>query len=221
MPPLDSPTLRRLGALWRSLSLPESPPPPALLCLGVFGSGVTWAANTALEALREAGAPGLQLRYGDDELAPGTLRPGRSLVILSHHASEQMLARARRAGIPVLVTLRAPEAAVLSLMRRFRLPFGTALEMVRGSAETCCRAQGALPLLALRYESGFARDIAGATAIARHLRLRLQRDSLELLAGAPARPRDHWPPPRAQLGTAQLVELRRVTAAFRQRFHYA
>jgi hypothetical protein len=134
------------------------------VCLGLFSSGSTWLFNLVrqiwLQEVGEASAlPGDHLRsvFADD-LAdlPLTAFGARRLVLKSHAPQEMLVKMMSLARCPIVIAVRDPRDAVVSLMQRFGATFAQALDQVANSAKIIVRVDETLgPKHILRYEDGF------------------------------------------------------------------
>lgn len=149
--------------------------PRLVLAVGVRGSASTWAFNVARELMETAlGAAAVMPCFANtpDDLAVAGAA-GAACVVCKTHGIAGLDRLARQDGARVIVTVRDPRDAVLSLIERFGTPPPVAL---RGVAESCnavltcaapdCTAQH-WPVL--RYEDGFFGRPETVALLARHL----------------------------------------------------
>ena len=141
-----------------------------LWCQGMFASGSTWLYNVALAVAAEldprrrvAGRFVFDLRDTD-----GLDRPGMLHVVKAHQARGGV-ARMASASDAILVTLRDPRDAVVSLMQYQNFSFCRALLNVGHAAEACLLLGANPRAVTLHYELGFIDDPATIDGIAGHL----------------------------------------------------
>jgi hypothetical protein len=107
------------------MSLSEAPLPRVVLTFGIHGSASTWVFNVARELLIEAfGSDAVASGFAStgDDLNPDRAGPGRHLVRKTHGWTNFGVS-ADLAGVTLLFSVRDPRDAVVSLARRFSLPF--------------------------------------------------------------------------------------------------
>ncbi len=141
-----------------------------LWCQGMFASGSTWLYNVALLVAAELDP--LRPVQGRFVFGPadalGLSEPGIRHVVKAHQARDGVERIASTADA-VLVTVRDPRDAVVSLMRYQGFSFNRALLNVRLAAEACLLL-GALPqAVTLHYERCFIDDPATIDGIAGHM----------------------------------------------------
>ena len=93
---------------------------------------------------------------------------GDRFVLKTHCPSSRILTLCQLHALPVVMTIRDPRDAVVSLMQRFGQDFPTALGRVQQSAAIMVDVYGKLGPLLLKYEGAFIGK-SGIAAIARHL----------------------------------------------------
>ena len=140
----------------------------------MFASGSTWLYNVALAVAAELDAPapvptpvrGRFVFQPADAL--GLATPGIRHVVKAHQARDGVEAIASAADA-ILVTVRDPRDAMVSLMRYQGFSFARALLNVRLAAEACLLL-GRLPqAVTLHYERGFIDDPRTIDGVAGHL----------------------------------------------------
>jgi hypothetical protein len=125
------------------------------LCCGLNSSGSTWLFNLLREICLAEGWRFLSLFAASEaDLLP--LLVGTARIVVKLHAPPPAL-RSFIAGCgePLLMTVRDPRDAVVSLMRRFGQGFDAALDQIAASAESLAELAKLRPIEALRYEDGF------------------------------------------------------------------
>ena len=129
-------------------------------CLGMFSSASTWTFNVMRQiamALSPDGAPRAQFLDFDDPLPSFDEAPG--IVIVKTHGSGVARELGRRAE-GIVITLRDPRDAVVSLMQSNKLPFDIALRMTEVSAWTCIPFMKHPRSVLFRFEDRFFEDPA-------------------------------------------------------------
>jgi hypothetical protein len=142
------------------------------MTLGLHGSASTWVFNVARELLVATYGPDKVhscFAGKTEDLSDAATPPGRHIVAKTH-GWPSMPAFAREWGGRLLISVRDPRDAVLSVMQRFGEPFDRSL---RGVGQDCrvtmaCAGAG---VAVLRYEDRFFERPAAVPAIAEHLGL--------------------------------------------------
>jgi hypothetical protein len=135
-------------------------------CLGMFSSASTWTFNVVREiavALSPDSPPRAQFLDFDDPLP--AFDEERSALIVKTHGSSVARALGRRAE-GIVITLRDPRDAVVSLMQSNKLPFEVALRMTEVSAWTCVPFIKHPRSVLFRFEDRFFEDPATIGRIA-------------------------------------------------------
>jgi hypothetical protein len=135
-------------------------------CLGMFSSASTWAFNVVREiavALSPGNPPRAQFLDFDAPLP--AFDEQRSALIVKTHGSNVARELGRRAE-GIVVTLRDPRDAVVSLMQSNKLPFEIALRMTEVSAWTCVPFMKHPRSVLFRFEDRFFEDPATVSRIA-------------------------------------------------------
>ncbi len=139
-------------------------------CQGMFASGSTWLYNVALAVAAELEPDGrIDGRFVFSAAdAAGLDAPGALHVVKAHQIRRGVGAIAARADA-IVVTLRDPRDAVVSLMQYQKFSFYRALLNVCYAAEACF-ALGANPrAVTLHYEFGFIDDPRTIDGLAQHM----------------------------------------------------
>lgn len=173
---------------------------PVVIAAGLVGSGSTWAYNAIrllLEEIPEA-AP-LHCGFADRlaDLAEPREPPG-ALLIKTHRPDRAMRILAGATAAPVLLTVRDPRDACVSMMQRFGRGFEAVRPAVAMSTAQVLRLAMARPALVLRYEDGFARAPGTVARIATYLGLRVARERIEEIGASLS-------PERVATGIAGMV----------------
>ena len=141
-----------------------------LWCQGMFASGSTWLYNVTLAIATDLDggrAPHGRFVFDMADTVGLMDTPGRHIV-KAHQARRGVEAVALRSDA-ILVTLRDPRDAVVSLMLYQGFSFYRALLNVRYAAEACLLLAAHPRAVTLHYELGFIDDPATLTGIARHM----------------------------------------------------
>ncbi len=131
--------------------------PPIIATIGLHGSASTWVFNVVRElVLASVGENHLQSLVADTvgELPSESIRDQRHLVIKSHHGSSELDAWLAASQARIILSIRDPRDACLSMAQRFKVPLSDVARLLT----TDCRRMMALaaaghPLL--RYEDRF------------------------------------------------------------------
>lgn len=140
---------------------------------GLHGSASTWVFNIARELLAQAWGEAAPLSFYADEPAlfpPEAAGGMRRFLLKFHHGSAGLDAWLAETRVPVLLSLRDPRDAVLSMALRFRAPLNHAVHWL---AQDCNRfaALAARGYPVFRYEDRFFDRPESVGRIAQHLGL--------------------------------------------------
>jgi hypothetical protein len=156
--------------------------PRVIATIGLHGSASTWVFNVARElAIAAMGAERVVTGYVDTraELPAAAHQPEKCLVIKSHHGSPGLDAWLKAARARVVLSVRDPRDASVSMARRFRAPLETTSRWLLDDCERMLRL-AAEDYPVLRYEDRFFDDPAFVGLLAGELGLpftdRLARD---------------------------------------------
>jgi hypothetical protein len=135
-------------------------PPELVATVGLHGSASTWVFNIVRELVAATVGPERMLTcYADElgQLPDETARFGRHVVFKSHHGSPDLDAWLRARDVPIILSLRDPRDACISMARRFAAPLQHSAQWI---ANDCKRmvslAERDYPLL--RFEDRFFED---------------------------------------------------------------
>ncbi len=141
-----------------------------LWCQGMFASGSTWLYNVALSVAAELDSTrSTQGRFVFDLRDTSGLDTPDTLHIVKAHQARGGVENIARASDAILVTLRDPRDAVVSLMQYQNFSFYRALLNVSHAAEACLLLAANPRAVTLHYELGFIDDPSTIDGIARHL----------------------------------------------------
>ena len=160
-----------------------------LWCQGMFASGSTWLYNVALAVANELEPRCLvEGRFVFDRADTiGLEAPGIRHVVKAHQARHGVGGIAARAEA-LLVTLRDPRDAVVSLMQYQGFSFHRALLNVGYAAEACLLLASNPRAVTLHYELGFVDDPGTIDGIAEHLGGSISRQRRDGIFAATRRP---------------------------------
>jgi hypothetical protein len=163
-------------AMTSVLPLSESEMPATLhaaLCAGAKSSASTWLFNVVAEVLRERGSAdeasyfrnydtprrageNVKQFYADTtEAFPRFDAFSDYLVIQTQRPSQSLCSFAIRSELPVVMTIREPRDAIVSLMKRFAYSFESAFKAVAAGNEQMLRLYKSGAPFVLRYEDRF------------------------------------------------------------------
>lgn len=156
---------------------------PVIWCLGMYASGSTWAFNVVRQIV-QANAPG-RFRtafLNGKEIGFDWNAPGKVTVLKSHEISGEsaVLEIARRTS-KILITVRDPRDAVVSLMQAHQKDFGGALDLVVQSASLCSSFAKDRRAKRFVYETGFFENAATVADLAGHLGYRLDAQAAKVI----------------------------------------
>lgn len=145
--------------------------PRVVMTVGLYGSASTWVFNVLRELMiARHGAARVHAVYSDTvaKVIEDRQALGRYVVWKMHFGEPAFEVFAQFADPTMVLTVRDPRDAVLSLVNRFN----TQIEPAVHAIGRCCNrmlhcAQFGHPIL--RYEDGFFRDPATVRAIAAHI----------------------------------------------------
>lgn len=150
--------------------------PPAVLprltaAFGLHGSASTWVFNVARDLLTaRLGAKAVAIGYGETAVSlfqPGDLE-GRHVLLKCHRIGRDLSLVLWLARAPVLVSIRDPRDAALSMMQRFGHSFGEAVTLMEKDVRHVLR-QAAAGHPIFRYEDGFTGKPETVAEIGCHL----------------------------------------------------
>ena len=153
---------------------------PVVATISLHGSASTWLFNVAREALIAAfGADKVTALYTDtaDRIPVGATNGERRLIIKSHHGSPGLDTWLENEAATILLSVRDPRDAAISMAQRFKSPLNAAVHWLRTD---CARMQRLVakghPVF--RYEDGFFNDPEAAARVASLLDLTLDEGTI-------------------------------------------
>ncbi|TWB18795.1 hypothetical protein FBZ89_109181 [Nitrospirillum amazonense] len=170
-----------------TLSVP-SHSPRLIGSFGLQGSGSTWVYNV-IHAVLETTGVRIARFFASDLTHENILqiRGADIAIVKAHEPSAALLAACLFAGAPVIVTVRDPRDAVVSLMERFGHSFQEAADEVRNSARYLMRLVADCPAWVLRYEDGFMEAPATVSKIAAHVGVEISGQDADAIFQAHAK----------------------------------
>lgn len=129
--------------------------PRLFVCCGLHSSGSTWLFNLVREICRSQGVPFESLHRESEVNLPWHAFGSRLIVVKSHTIMSGFRTFVAEHPEPVVVTVRDPRDAVVSLMQRFKTSFDEALKTVAASAESLVALSRLRRVVVFRYEDEF------------------------------------------------------------------
>jgi len=123
--------------------------------VGLHGSASTWVFNVVRELMIAAVGDGRVVAvYADDVSHLPDVSEREHLVIKSHHGSDALEDWLKQRGARVILSVRDPRDACLSMSQRFETPLGATVRWLANDCNRMMRlARAGYPLL--RYEDRF------------------------------------------------------------------
>jgi hypothetical protein len=147
--------------------------PRLVATIGLHGSASTWVFNVARELMiAAAGSDRVASCYADerDQLPPEAEQPGKHLVIKSHHGSAALDAWLKAARARIILSVRDPRDASVSMAQRFTAPLNQTVAWLMNDCQRMLRL-AAEDHAVLRYEDRFFDDPNYVGVVARELGL--------------------------------------------------
>lgn len=139
-----------------------------VVCLGLPRSGSTWTYNVCRRFLALSHSPDeLLCQFSDDFVSPFIdLHDNvRACVVKTHNPQLNLRPLLAFTGAPLLISVRDPRDAVVSLMQCFKLPFHEAAGVIALSAQNIIEISARYPHILLKYESGFTENLSDVRRI--------------------------------------------------------
>lgn len=148
--------------------------PRGVICAGIYASGSTWAFNITAILIRLKGYRHIARVYVDtlDDRSLESARSADALVVKTHSPDAAFRALLHTWALPVVLTVRDPRDAVVSMMERFGRDFRLALDEVCRSTASILQLYRQSTAVVLRYEDRPTGE-AGVAAIATFLDIRV------------------------------------------------
>lgn len=135
-----------------SYPVPNSPLPKLVICAGLPRSGSTWLYNAALKLLRLRGAAtGIYSDTVPGNLATLMVRDA-CVVVKCHAPDDNLIALARMANAPVVLSVRDPRDCLVSFQSAFMADREGALFQLSRSGSALLKLDGYSPRLLVKYE---------------------------------------------------------------------
>lgn len=157
--------------------IPTRPGPRIIATIGLHGSASTWVFNVTRRILTSAlGNASVSSLYADQasEL-PTASHPASHILIKSHHGSSELDEWLKSQGSALLLSIRDPRDAALSMSQRFETPLQHTAIWLRND---CDRVLKILPEshLLLKFEDRFFDEQASLDKIASCLHLPVEQN---------------------------------------------
>jgi hypothetical protein len=156
------------------------PAKPIYCCLGMYGSGSTWLYNVMLGIAAATVAPGTRFAAGlihfPNQIDLEQIDRDPFFVMKCHHLGQDVMDVIRSRLRSLMISIRDPRDAVVSLGRHPGHDFESAFGSVLHSAQECARRMHEPKTTVFRYEDGFTADPASVAKIAEGMGLHLSPD---------------------------------------------
>jgi hypothetical protein len=134
--------------------------PELIATVGLHGSASTWVFNIVRELVAATAGPERLLTFYADELGQlpaESARAGKHIVFKSHHGSHELDAWLKVRHAPIILSLRDPRDACVSMSQRFAAPLPHSVRWIARDCQRLARLAGqGHPLL--RFEDRFFED---------------------------------------------------------------
>lgn len=159
-------------------------------CLGMYASASTWLFNVARQILQDDQGTEVRTVFvsGKEQSIPSD-GPEAVTLIKSHEiGTEARILDIARRSSTILISVRDPRDAVVSLMQAHGYDFEPALNYVERSARLCMEFNQDSRAKLFRYETGFFEDTGTIEAVANHLAIQLANDKIQKIYDSLTRP---------------------------------
>ncbi len=132
-------------------------PPEVIATVGLHGSASTWVFNIVRELVATTVGPDRMLTFYADELGQmpeDSARAGKTMVFKSHHGSHELDSWLQQRAAPIILSLRDPRDACLSMSQRFAAPLQHSVQWIARDCQRLARLAGQGHAL-LRFEDRF------------------------------------------------------------------
>jgi hypothetical protein len=167
------------------MKLPARRPLP-VLCAGLYSSGSTWLFNVVAELYRAAwrGTDRTVGQFFANQAAdlPDMASLPDALVIKTHAPDKPLRLVAAVGAAPVLITVREPRDAIVSLTTRFKVDFSSQVRGFLIGTERIAELAATFDALVLRFEDRFYDDPATVARVAAFLGLDVAADDIARIA---------------------------------------
>ena len=173
-PALSKGGVTPVGCQWGDRDMNQGAIVPRVIAtVGLHGSASTWVFNVARElAIADIGQDRVVAGYADvpSELPAAANQPEKCVVIKSHHGSPALDAWLKAARARLILSVRDPRDASVSMAQRFKVPLNQTVGWLMNDCARMLRL-AAENHAVLRYEDGFFEDTAYVDVVARELGL--------------------------------------------------
>jgi Sulfotransferase domain len=129
--------------------------PHMFVCCGLHSSGSAWMFNLVREICRSQAVAFESCHRESVAKLPRDALRSKLIVVKSHTPMDDLRWLLINSGEPVVITVRDPRDAVVSLMQRFGNDFSEALDSVAVSAERLATLSRLRTIPVFRYEDGY------------------------------------------------------------------
>jgi hypothetical protein len=160
--------------------------PRLVLCAGQYGSGSTWVFNAVRALLaRATGREEVRGLYADGlNEFPEFTRIGAPLVVKAHRPDRSLRLLGALYGAPMIVSVRDPRDAVVSMAERFGEEVPRCIDFVSRCAQHLLVLREQPRVLTLRYEDGFTAAPGTIPRLAAFLGLAVADEACAAVAAA-------------------------------------
>jgi hypothetical protein len=160
--------------------------PRLVLCAGPYGSGSTWVFNAVRALLaRATGREEIRGLYADSlNEFPQFARLGAPLVVKAHRPDRSLRLLGALYAAPMIVSVRDPRDAVVSMAQRFGEPVPNCIDFVLRCAQHLLLLREQPRVLTLRYEEGFTAAPGTVPRLAAFLGLVVPGEACAAIAAA-------------------------------------
>ena len=146
----------------------------------MYASASTWLFNVARQVLQAAQAEEVQTNFISGRETKLTLPAVGAVTLIKSHeiSSEERTADVARQSSKILITVRDPRDAVVSLMQAHKYDFEQALDFVEQSARLCFGFAKDRRAQLFEYETKFFEETGTVAAVTRHLGYELPDEAI-------------------------------------------
>ena len=148
--------------------------------IGLHSSASTWVFNVVRELLiASAGERQVMSVYADElhQLPPDHVLSSQHLLVKSHHGSSELDDRFTSCGFQIVLSIRDPRDAAVSMAQRFKTPLALTADWIKADCERMLRlVSSEHPVL--KYEARFFDDITTMLRIADMLGLVVEQGTM-------------------------------------------
>ena len=150
--------------------------------VGLPGSASTWVYNVARAALTAGGVRAVGF-HGETlgDFVKARVSCETNVVVKAHQLEAGLQELVQMSGMPVLISLRDPRDAAVSLIQRFGFDMYVAATHINRSLASLFTLLELARPLTLHYEGDFFNDRASVAAVADFLKIPLAQDALDAI----------------------------------------